>query len=399
MAHSGTRLIVVSALASLGAAAAHAQPAARAVVFHVKETVGIRRTEYPVTARLPLPKGTVTDLAHAAIVCVGTAVPAQWTTVSTWDDGSVQSLDADFNVSLDPEEDRRCELRSGTEIAAPPMPARGLLTVDARSDRVQIGAVAVATADARLASVTYRGEGIGAGANGLVLTDTMGRRLSLAGARDAVLTVVKPGPLLVALRYTATVPVDDTYSVPVELLMELPNSKTWLKTTVTVTDRLKRLKDVAIERPYALAALPALWDVGTDSGTYGVFRAATDRVTLTQTTTDGSSRWSIATGPVASPRVVEASTGTRASVAGGWGHLQDAGAAVAFALPRFGREPGVSTVTLTGGGEATYRIAPTTLGGALRLTLYEHFVATPVAIGAATNPTAMASPLVVTVEH
>ena len=34
-----------------------------------------------------------------------------------------------------------------------------------------------------------------------------------------------------------------------------------------------------------------------------------------------------------------------------------------------------------------------------RLTVYEHFVATPVAIGAATNPMAMLTPLVVSVDR
>ncbi len=39
---------------------------------------------------------------------------------------------------------------------------------------------------------------------------------------------------MVVLQYTATLPIDETTSVPVDLLLEMPNSKTWLKTTVTV---------------------------------------------------------------------------------------------------------------------------------------------------------------------
>ena len=55
--------------------------------------------------------------------------------------------------------------------------------------------------------------------------------------------------------------------MPVESLLEMPNSKTWVKTTATVTDRGRKLRDIALERPFAFAGFPVLWDFGTDSGT------------------------------------------------------------------------------------------------------------------------------------
>ncbi len=212
--------------------------------------------------------------------------------------------------------------------------------------------------------------------------------------------MVKGGPLLVVLRYTASIAIDDTTSIPIELVMEMPNSKTWLKTTATVTDRSRKLKDIAIERPYAWSGFPVLWDFGTDSGTYGVFRAATDAITLTQAVgVSGASGWKIESGPLNQRRAVEVSAGTRSKNANGWGHVQDATSAVAFGFARFGRDTGTYSIALSAGGQATYRFAPVTATTQQQMVLFEHFVATPVAIGAATNPTAMLTPPAVTVER
>jgi len=72
---------------------------------------------------------------------------------------------------------------------------------------------------------------------------------------------------------------------------------------------------------------------------------------------------------------------------------------VAFAVARFGREAGTYSIALAGSGQATFRFAPASGTTQPQLVLYEHFVSTPVAIGAATNPTAMLTPLTVTVER
>ena len=370
-------------------------------VFHVRETGGIRRTEYPVSVSLQLPKGTLSDVTHARVMTNSQEVPVQFTGRSAWDDGSVQTLEIDFNATLDPEEDRRYELQAGASITAAARPTRGLSAED-RATAIVVGNLTFnKSGSPLLASATYRGEGIEAtGQSGVTLTDTNGRRFDLSKAQTPTLEVVKGGPLLVALRYFATVPIDDTTSIPVEIVMEMPNSKTWLKSTVTVTDRSRRLKDIAVERPYAWSGFPVLWDFGTDSGTYGVFRAAADAVTLTQTVNAGGpGGWRIESGAGSQRRVIEMSTGSRNRVASGWGHLQDAKVAVAFGFARFGRDAGTYSIALSGGGQATFRYAPTTAQTQQQMVLYEHFVATPIAIGAATNPTAMLSPLAVSVER
>ena len=374
------------------------QPGLR--IFRVRETVGIRRTEYPVSVSVQLPKGALTDVSHARVMNNSAEVPVQFTARAPWDDGSVQTLDIDFNTSLDPEEDRRYELQFGPSVTAAATPARGL-TLDDQATAIVVGTLTFAKSGSPLlTSASYRGEGIGKGQNGLTITDANGRRHDLSKAQGANLDVVKGGPLLVVLRYTASIAIDETTSIPVELVMEMPNSKTWLKTTATVTDRSRKLKDIAIERPYAWSGFPVLWDFGTDSGTYGVFRAATDSITLTQTVgVSGPSGWKVESGPLNQRRAIEVSAGPRSKTTNGWGHVQDAASAVAFGFARFGRDTGSYSIALSAGGQSTFRFAPAAPTTQQQVVLFEHFVATPVAIGAATNPTAMLTPPAVTVER
>ncbi len=400
MKHTLVALVcaLLACLAALTTTSAQQQGPTR--VFHVRETAGIRRTEYPVSVRIMLPRGALADAAHARLTSNSAEVPAQFTASTTFDDGSVQALDVDFNASLDPEEDRRFELQFGPAVTAAPITARGL-TVTEQPDAIVVGNLTFSKKGSPLlTSVSYRGEGIGGGANGLTLTDSAGRRHDLSKAQDARLDIVKRGPLLVVLRYSAGIPMDDGTIVPVDLLLEMPNSKSWLKTTATVTDRGRKLRDIAIERPYTFSGFPALWDFGTDSGTYGVFRAATDTVALTQTATAaGPSGWRIETGTGTALRPFETSAGARNKNASGWGHVQDAKAAVAFAVARFGRDAATYTITLAGSGQATFRVSPAAPTGQHQIVLYEHFVSTPVAVGAATNPTAMVTPPSVTIER
>src|SRR5687767_3440617 len=74
-----------------------AQSAVSTRQIDVSETAGIRRTEYPVNARVGLPRGALRDVSNARLK-VTDEVPAQFTTETSWDDGSVHALSADFNV-------------------------------------------------------------------------------------------------------------------------------------------------------------------------------------------------------------------------------------------------------------------------------------------------------------
>src|SRR5438552_2564149 len=231
------RALISFATLALVATIVPAPTAQRAPLsFRVRETSGIQRTQYPVSARIPLPKGALTEASQARLQVGGADVPAQFTATTTWDDGSVQSLDVDFNASLEPEEERRYQVQLGQPATTPPAAARGL-TVDEQTEIVQVGPMKFSRSGVPLvASVAYRGEGIGHGRNGVTVTDAAGKRHDLGAARAPKLEVQKHGPLLAVVKYSAALLIDESYATPVEVLMEMPNSKSWLKMIVTVRD-------------------------------------------------------------------------------------------------------------------------------------------------------------------
>src|ERR1700674_4758747 len=59
------------------AASAGAEQARRSAAIQVTEATGIRRTEYPVNARVPLPRGALADAAHARLRLSDADQPAQ----------------------------------------------------------------------------------------------------------------------------------------------------------------------------------------------------------------------------------------------------------------------------------------------------------------------------------
>ena len=82
-----------------------------------------------------------------------------------------------------------------------------------------------------------------------------------------------------------------------------------------------------------------------------------------------------------------------------WGHIQDTKEAVAFALEsRADQADGSWNIKLEGSGQLAFSYATAFPATEHRMTVYEHFVTTPVQIGAATSPSAILSPLTVTVE-
>jgi hypothetical protein len=221
----------------------------------------------------------------------------------------------------------------------------------------------------------------------------------MSHAENVKADILKRGPLFVVIRYSGQLHLGGDARVPFTILVEMPNSKTWWKATATFDDAAKRVHAVAFHSPLALGAFPWVWDFGTGSWSYGSFRNKTDSVVFTQiVTTPGNGKWSIATGPKGQEQLYEATAGRRLAVAEGWGHIQDAKEAIAFAIDGFGRDPGTYTITLDGEGHTMVQLAPAKPAARRhQLAIYQHFVATPVPVGAVTSPVSMLNPLEVTV--
>jgi hypothetical protein len=220
------------------------------------------------------------------------------------------------------------------------------------------------------------------------------------GSATAVnVEILKRGPLAVLIRYSGRIPIDGATAVPVVILCEMPNSKSWVKFSAAVEDPGKRLRGVVFDTPFALGAQPWTWDFGSDTGTYGVLRTPGDGAVLTQHVAAGSTGWQVETVTPKDRRVYETSVPGRATVASGWGHLLDTQNAIAFAIDRFARQSGTYTFSLNGAGQASIGFAAAPPTAAPQLTVYQHYVGTPVAIGAATSPAAMVTPLTASVER
>jgi hypothetical protein len=373
----------------------------RSVAITVRETAGIRRTQFPVAAEVTLPRGAAADPARMRLTTADSpeAVPGQFTPDTRWPDGSIARLTVYFNVSIGPTESRSYRLEFGDRVE--PVPAPPGLAVVEGVDAIQVGNIRFGrTGSPLVLSASYRsGEFIGQGSNTLIVVDSAGARHGLSEAPDLAVEVVRSGPLSVALRYTGMIPLDAGYSTPVVVTFDLPNSKAWFKASTVVADPARRVREVVFDTPLAFGAHPWTWDVATMNGSYGAFRNPTDAAALVYTVPrSGPPTWHIETGTEDQLAPYETSTAGQAAPISGWWHVQDAARAVAFIVEDFGATPGTYTVRLNGLGQTSIGFAPAGAPGEHRLTLFEHFVSTPVALGAATSPKSALSPLAVTVQ-
>ena len=109
----------VSVVWALAATAAPLAQTSKSITIQVAEVTGIRRTEYPVSARVEIPKAVLADLDHVRLHAADADVPAQYSIESRWEDGSARTLGIDFNVSVGPAETRTYAVDYGPAINRP----------------------------------------------------------------------------------------------------------------------------------------------------------------------------------------------------------------------------------------------------------------------------------------
>jgi hypothetical protein len=365
----------------------------------VREPAGIRRTSFPTRLRMEVPQGRLRYVSQLRLVDGGTDVPAQGTPSSTWPDGSIRELDVDFNLSIGPFEEHALELRYGPDVQADAGVPRGLLpTVD--DSGIAVGSVKLRRVGSPLfESVAYREEALGAGRNGLTITERSGIRRD---AREIVwepVDMLKSGPITVLARYRGRLLLSGRNPADITLDVEMPNSKSWVEVRATVVDPGSRVGDLAIETPLRLGNQPWTWDFATPNGTYGAFRDPTGSAIYTRTVdVEGVASWLVRAGAAGSELPYEQGRPGDTDPGRSWAHFVGADEAVAFAVRTDPGTPGTLTVWLTGTGQASVSFRSAEATTEHSLTVYHHFVGTPVPIGAATSPASVLNPLVVTVE-
>jgi hypothetical protein len=250
-----------------------------------------------------------------------------------------------------------------------------------------------------LASVSYREELIGPGRNGISIVERSGIRRD---AREIVwepLQVLKRGPIIVLARYRGRLTLSGGSPADITLDVEIPNSKSWVRIAAAVADPDGRVGDLAFETPHRLGAFPWTWDFGTPNATYGAFRDPTGSV-LFRRVTDGSGQgsWQVNAGAAGAEQPYEQGPEGSDMPSGTWAHLVGAEEAIAFVAESRPGTAGTLTMWLTGTGQTTIGFRSAEPSTEHALTLVQHYVSTPVPIGAATSPAAVLSPLRVTVE-
>ena len=372
-------------------------PPAHALSVMVRETAGIRRGNFPALASVQIAQGQLRDAAHVRLLLEQQEIPVQASGETRWPDGSIRQLGLNFNASIGPLAEQRYRLEFGDRVRPQPVQTDQLSVVES-ADAWQVGKVRFGREPAALLqSVAFGREIIGSGLNAFTVTAADGRDYPLAG--EVAVEIVKPGPLAVQLRYAGSLQLAPDYSAPFTITLDIPNTKSWVRYSATVEDPALRIRAIGLHSSFALGKFPWTWDFGTGSWSYGAFRNTTDSVVLRQIAgARGVTDWQIATGPQGREQLYERAAGRRPARVEGWGHLQDESRAVAFAIEDFGRVPGEHSISLDGNGQLLFRFAPAEPASRHTLSVYEHYVASPVPIGAATSPVAMSSPLVVSVE-
>jgi hypothetical protein len=329
---------------------------AAAVDFTVSETAGLRRFGYPVSASLELPAGACAHTADARLLdAAGKSLPAQFTAMSHWQDGSVRGLDVDFVLSLAPMETRSFRVDAGTG----PQPAlpKGLSVVET-PDEIIVASSAI--------SHRIRRDG-----NPLLTSIRNGNQEFLAAG--GITTTLAAGPVKVIKQG----PFNVTLQLG-EIRLEYVSSKSWVK----ITQRADAPADLAVDAHFALSPLPLLWDFGAGSWLYGNLKKPGESALLRQ----GAANWQVFTGEGSEPSLLYA-TGKSCQ---GWGHLANRERVVAFGMGNYNTE-----------GEPSFHLsADGRLRAAARrkeLTVYFHVVGQPVHVTAVTSPPSMLSPLSVRV--
>jgi hypothetical protein len=325
---------------------------AQTLTFTVSETAGLRRFAYPVTATLESAEGMIANAEKVRLIAAdGKEMPAQFTAMSMWPDGSVRGLDVDFSPSPGPRETLTYRVEVGKE---PAQPLRAGLSVTETAAEIVVASAAIRhriRRDGRplLTSIAF-GENEFIGADGIRTT-----------LQPGAVKVMKRGPFNVTLKLGS-------------VQLEYVNTKSWIK----ITQQAESERELAVEAHFNLTKLPLLWDFGAGSWLYGNMSKPGQTVMLQHR----NAAWDILTAPE--------SVFATAPTFDGCGHLADGERVAAFGIAKAAND---IQMKLTADGRvqvaAKRRI----------LTLYFHVVGQPIPVTAVTSPQAMIYPLVTAISE
>ncbi len=367
---------------------AMAQDALQRIPIRVRETAGMRRFGYPVTARVPFPQGALKEGKNTRLLnAQGNVVPAQITAVEKYPDGSVKWLEVDFNLSPAPLETVEFQLEYGANVTHTP-PTRGL-TFAETAETFQVSAYTIRKDGSPLVqSVKYGREYLKEGGVNIVAKEGEIER-HLRDAKNVRWTVEKQGAFQVRLRCDGEYPAPEgKAALPFTLTLEFASTKSWVGITHTVHCENTRPVVLSLRGHFNLSG-ELLWDTDVGYWLYGVL-SVDEEMTFLQM----ANEWLCSRGKQKTRYAASTPNHSRAK---GWGHFQEAkdgGNVIAFGIANFGAD-GLQGFTLRGDGRMVVEYGRATPSEP-QLRVFFHFIPVPLQRTAQTSLAAMMTPLVAT---
>lgn len=381
------------------------------LAFRLRETGGIRRYGYPVTARLPV------DLPDEALRLTreGRDVAAQFRRVES--PGGVSTI-LDFNTSPGPfEVETYVIARRGEEKPRPPT-GRGMRAEVGRgtievSNPPHISYTLGEDLAGFLRSVRIPGIEFLEPRSGGFFVSTGGARQyfrakSTPGGDPPRAVVSRQGPLAVCVHFQHAVSLESGHALPWNLSMTFPSSKSWVEVDWSIDDPDDRIASMGVDMALALEGKPTLVDCGARSTVYSTLERG-DRLTFEaggDLTAQGRElAWRITSGHGQRSALEAAGMRGEGAVPEGWVHVMDSRRCTAMAVGDFAHAAAGRIDRFEIGGDGLLRFerqfrkegappAPERTTSK-KLRFWTHFVPMPVQVGAKTSPQAMLAPLVV----
>jgi len=393
-----TLLALASALPSLhGAPAPPATAAApEPLALELRETAGIRRYGYPVSATTRVTR----DLERSRWTLRDERGPVQaQITTEPEPDGKAVRLTVDFETNLLPFEARRYVLEprpaGGPEEDAS-RPSGGMrVEEDESSFRLSNGGTLDWTIPKRslklLESVkTPEKEFLRASGSGLKLRLKDGTLHEVSGPLSA--RILKRGPIAASVRLEWSEEVSSGSPIRGAVDLEVPRAKSWVRAQISIQDPRRVVAGLEVALDLVVGNEPLLVDLGTPGGVYASLQRG--QAVRLAAKPDALKPWEALKGEVGKLEpYVTARRG--AGPAEGWAHFMDAKRCTALAIADFAvRTSDRIEVDAAGGFRVsrTFLDDPSAPEATRDFTLWLHFVDTPPHVGAVTSPPSMLFP-------
>lgn len=385
--------------------------AEEALTVEVRETSGIARFGYPVTARFHWPG--VKQPAGFRLLAGRQQLASQFSRVQQGKQDEAWELD--FNLDLLPLETKTFRIEPVDQKPAEQANPQALkLERNDRSVRIiRPGLEFELPADVSGLLLAARSPGhdyLAGGSKGLSWHDRKGKSYQLgsdeAGDKPGF-EIVKSGPLCIALQFTSLQGLA-AGSVKSTVRLDFPRSKSWVRIDWLLDDPDDSVAEIDAEfdlRMSPSSSRPTLVDFGATNYVYATLRRGEMAVfsAWPKAEKDNNSRkmprhalWEVNRGTSANliPYVVATEGEERPSE--GWAHVMDDKLCTAIAVDRFAREM-ADRIEVEASGRTRISRAFDAQGEARandykRLVFWMHFVPSPPHVGAVTSPQSMQSP-------